>query len=236
MFLFNEIIWFYILAAILPAVILLVYVYQKDTVEKEPGYLIGRLLLSGVLAALGAMILENIGESLLSRFISPENPYYTMLLAFLVVAAAEEGMKFLLMKRATWRDPNFNYRFDGIVYAVTVSLGFAAFENILYVFGYGLSVAPARAVTAIPGHLSFAVFMGYFYGRAKLCEGSGRPGESAALLWLSWLVSVFLHGFYDACAMKQTALSSTVFTVFIVVLFIVVYFLIRRESNTDEPV
>lgn len=232
----SNIFWIYIMAAILPAVILLVYVYQQDTVEKEPGYLIARLLLMGVLAALASIVLETVGDSVLAKFVSADNPYYSMLTAFLVVAAAEEGMKFLLMKKVTWKDPNFNYRFDGIVYAVTVSLGFAAFENLLYVFGYGLSVAPMRAITAIPGHLSFAVFMGYFYGRAKKCRDDGRRGESSLCLFLSWLVSVLLHGFYDTCAMSGTRTSTIVFTVFVILLFIIVFFLIRSESRTDEPV
>ncbi len=94
-------------------------------------------------------------------------PAYTILLAFLVVAVVEEGTKFVFLKLRTWRDPNFNFRFDGIVYAVFVSLGFAAFENINYVLGYGLTVALPRAVLAIPAHMGFAVFMGLFYGRGK---------------------------------------------------------------------
>lgn len=79
----------------------------------------------------------------------------------------------MFLHARTWRNPNFNYRFDGIVYAVFVSLGFAAFENIQYVLHYGLSVALPRAIFAVPGHMSFAVFMGLFYGRAKLYEAWG---------------------------------------------------------------
>ena len=128
----------YIGAAVLPAIILLQYIYKHDTVEKEPPGLIVHLLLMGVVAALGASILEGIAQSVLDAVVAPGTRLHTVLLAFLVVAAVEEGMKFWLMKRKTWNYPAFNYRFDGIVYAVAVSLGFAAYENILYVRKYHL--------------------------------------------------------------------------------------------------
>ncbi|MBQ7680949.1 MAG: PrsW family intramembrane metalloprotease, partial [Oscillibacter sp.] len=147
----------YILAALLPAVFLLHYIYCHDTIEPEPPGLLLLLVLSGVVAALLASVLEGLGEWILKRFLYQGDPLYTVLLAFLVVAVIEEGVKFFFLKRTTWNHPAFNYRFDGVVYSAFVSLGFAAFENLYYIFGYGLSVALPRAVLAIPGHLSFSV-------------------------------------------------------------------------------
>lgn len=163
----------YILAAVLPAAFLLRYIYRHDTVEKEPPGLLVLLLLMGVVAAVCSGFLESLAESFLTLLVRSSSPIYTVLLAFLVVAVIEEGMKFLLLKRCTWNHPAFNYRFDGIVYAVFVSLGFAAFENIQYVLHYGLSVALPRALLAVPGHMAFAVYMGLFYGRAKRSRGRG---------------------------------------------------------------
>ena len=127
----------YILAAVLPAIILLRYIYKHDTVEKEPPGLLLTLLFMGVLAALCATVLEAIFQTVLDLLVDPGSPVYTILLAFLVVAVVEEGTKFWLLKRRTWYHPAFNYRFDGIVYAVFVSLGFAAYENITYVLRCG---------------------------------------------------------------------------------------------------
>ena len=121
--------------------------------EKEPPGLLFSLILMGFAAALAATVLEELGESVLSAFLDPSSPAYTIALAFLVVAVVEEGGKLFFLKQRTWRDPNFNYRFDGVVYAVFVSLGFAALENINYVFGYGLQVAVPRALLAIPAHM-----------------------------------------------------------------------------------
>jgi len=190
----------------------------------------------GALATLISMVLEEIGESILNHFISQSNPLYVLFLAFLVVGIVEEGSKFFLMSRVTWNDPNFNYRFDAIVYSACVSLGFAAFENIGYVFSYGLTVAPTRAVLAIPGHLSFSVFMGYFYGSAKLASDSGNPAGTALNKVLALASSVFLHGFYDSCAMKSTSQSTVIFLIFVVIMFFAVFRLVRHESRTDSPV
>lgn len=226
----------YILAAVLPAAFLLRYVYRHDTVEKEPAGLLVKLLFMGVLAALCSGVLERLGERILTGLVDPGSPAYTVILAFLVVALVEEGTKFLLLKRCTWRDPNFNYRFDGIVYAVFVSLGFAAYENILYVFHYGLSVAIPRALFAVPGHMSFSVFMGVFYGRAKLWEDCSEPVRREMNLWRGYLTAVLLHGVYDACAMLGGTAAMLCFLVFVILMYIRGYRLLQRESATDSPV
>lgn len=233
---FLPILAIYVGAAVLPAAVLLRYIYKTDTVEKEPPGLLIRLLAMGVLAALAAGVLEMLGETVLNSLIDPGSPVYTIVLAFFVVALAEEGMKFVLLKRTTWYHPAFNYRFDGIVYAVFVSLGFATYENIQYVLNYGLSVALPRALLAVPGHMSFAVFMGLFYGRAKLCEAYDYRTGVRRNLFTGYLVAVFLHGFYDTCAMIGSAKSTAVFLGFVVLMYTWVYRLLKRESKTDVPV
>ena len=226
----------YVLAAVLPAAFLMRYVYKQDKIEKEPANLLISLVVDGILAAVAAIVLELLGQSILDALVAPEDPIYVYLMAFLVVAAVEEGTKFFFLYRRTWRNPNFNYRFDAILYAVFVSLGFAAYENIRYVFRLGLSVALPRAILAVPGHMGFAVFMGVFYGRAKRCYGWGNGFGCKVNLILSYLFPVFLHGVYDTCCMLGTSRSTLVFVAFALAMYLVVYRLIRRESRTDGPV
>lgn len=225
----------YVLAAVLPAAILLRYIYRHDTIEKEPPGLMILLVLMGVVSALAASVLEMFGQGILNFLVTPGTRLHTILLAFVVVAAVEEGTKLWLLKQRSWHHPAFNYRFDGIVYSVAVSLGFAAYENIQYVLHYGLSVALPRALLAVPGHMSFAVCMGIYYGRAKLCENWGNPMETRKNLRKGYLYAVFLHGFYDACAMLGTGGAAIVFLLFVVVMFITVFKHVKRESRTDAP-
>ena len=223
----------YVLAALLPALVLLHYVYRQDRVEREPPGLLLSLLWQGVKAALAAIVLEIIAESLLDRFFVPGSFLHTVLLAFFVVAAVEEGTKYYFLKRRTWRDPNFNYRFDAIVYAVFVSLGFAAFENIQYVFAYGLSVAIPRALLSIPGHMVFSVHMGIHYGRARLRENYGHPVAASAERKLAYLSAVILHGIYDTCAMLGTRKAMAVFFVFVIIVYSATFRRLRKESDWD---
>ena len=226
----------YVLAAVLPAVILMVYVYRHDKVEREPVGLLLSLLLRGVLAALCAIVLEIIGQLILDRLVTPGTFLHTVLEAFVVVAAVEEGAKYFFLKRRTWDDPNFNYRFDAIVYAVFVSLGFAAFENIQYIFAYGLSVALPRALLSIPGHMAFGVYMGVYYGRARFRESYGHHMAAKSDRMMAYFSAVLLHGFYDACAMIGTTTATVIFILFVVVMYLRMFRRLKREAERDVPV
>ena len=150
------------------------------------------------------------------------------------VAVSEEGFKYLLLRRATWRHGAFNCQFDGVVYAVFVSLGFALWENIGYVAIYGFSTALVRAVTAVPGHACFGVFMGAWYGQAKRYDLRGDEAASRRsrhkALWLPML----LHGTYDFVASSGSELSALVFLAFIVIMYVVAIRKVRRLSREDD--
>lgn len=233
---FDTILLIYILAAILPAVFLMVYVYNQDSIEKEPAGLLWACVGRGVLAALVSIVLEMIGERILGVSGIHDEVTYTVVLAFVVVAAVEEGTKYFFLYRLTWHDPNFNFRFDGIVYAVFVSLGFAAFENVKYIFSYGIGIALSRAVLAIPAHMGFSVLFGVFYGRAKKAEDTGHPVLKTFCLIVGYLLSVFLHGAYDASAMLHTGTATMAFVAVVVVVYIAIFLIVRREARHDEPV
>ena len=222
-------------AALIPPIWLLWYIYRKDKVEPEPASLLAALFFSGILSALLAILLETAGEWLLSLIPFTSDTAYIIAVA-VMVGISEELAKFLLLKRKSWRDPNFNFKFDAIVYAVFVSLGFAAIENVGYVFESGLATALMRAVTSIPGHMAFSVYMGIFYGRARLCENDGDHAGTSRNLRLAVISAAFFHAFYDACAMLGSDLSLTVFLVFVVLLFIMTFRLIRHEAANDHPI
>lgn len=226
----------YIVAAVGPAVALMLFVYQHDKIEKEPIGMLARLALFGALSAILAGIIEGIGMGALDALLAPGSAVYIIFLAFLVIAVTEEGVKYIFLKKISWRSPYFNFRFDAIVYAVFVSLGFAALENVMYIVGYGLSVAPARALLAIPGHMSFAVFMGYYYGRARLAANYGDQAGSRRNQWLAYIIAVLLHGFYDTCAMIGTGIAVMVFLAFVIAMFIIVFVTLRKESKEDVEI
>jgi len=225
-----------IAAAVIPAVVLLVKVYKVDHLDKESPRLLWNLVVRGVIATVFAMLTEWIGEFVLSSFVQEQTVLYNFLLYFIVVAVSEEGFKYLLMKQRTWKDPEFNFQFDGVVYAVFVSLGFALWENISYVLMYGFGTALVRAVTAVPGHACFGVFMGAWYGLAKKYESYGMHSQSKTCRVVALLSSIVLHGCYDFTASIENQNYAWVFVAFVVVMFIVAFRLVKKLSQNDRYV
>lgn len=222
-----------IAAAVIPAIVLLVRVERADRLEKESPRLLISLVLFGIVATAIATLGEWIGISLLDVLFPEGGLLYDVLLFFVVVAISEEGAKYLLLKRRTWKDPEFNCQFDGVVYGVFVSLGFALWENIRYVTMYGLTTALIRALTAIPGHACFGVFMGAWYGMAKRRAAAGDEEGSGRMRVRALLIPALLHGFYDFAASAESSVMSVVFLLFVVVMFVTAYRLVKHVSAND---
>ena len=180
------------------------------------------------------MVLEQVGTAVLGNYLPEGSVAYNAVLYFGIVAFSEEGAKYLLLKKRTWRDINFNCQFDGVVYGVSVSLGFALWENLGYVAMYGFGTALVRAVTAVPGHACFGVFMGAWYGMAKRWEGAGFESRSKTCRTMALLLPALIHGCYDFIATYEDAGVSGIFAVFVVLLFVVSLILVRRLSANDR--
>ena len=223
-----------IAAAVIPAVVLLVYVYKKDKLESEPSPMLLSLVLYGVLATFLAMMTERLLGGLIDRYYRSGTAMYNFLMYFLVVGLSEEGFKYLLLKRRTWRSPAFNCQFDGVVYAVFVSLGFALWENIGYVAMYGFSTAMVRAVTAVPGHACFGVFMGVWYGAARRYEYAGLYRRSRTCRWMALLLPALLHGAYDTIASSEGSDYGWVFVVFVLLMFAAAYIAVKKAAAHDR--
>ena len=230
---------FYLAIAIFPAIFFMIYIYRNDDKEKEPPLLLLKCIIGGLLSVPIAIILEMISEQvvyyLLENVVTATQVNYGILTA-IFVGLIEEGAKFFFLYRFTWKDKAFNYRFDGIVYAVFVSLGFAALENVFYVFNYGTGVALQRALLTIPGHMSFAVYMGLYYGHAKVSEAVNNPDAKALNLKASYAFAVLLHTIFDATLMVESDIGLIFFFIFVAILDIVVYRTIRLESKNDIPI
>ena len=251
-----------VLAAAVPAIVLLVFVYKKDKTEKEPISLILLLLAAGAFVCLPATVLEHIIsvplDSLLGVFSyvkddvtyvsNPVFYLYQFLDNFIRVALVEEGVKWIALYLITSKNKNFDSFFDGVIYAVCVSLGFALFENIKYVFTFGIGAAVVRAVTAVPGHMFFGVIMGMYYTQwnvfrkasrieQKLKKADNIPAvklsDTKSYLILSILIPTLAHGFYDFCSSIGTALFKIAFVVFLIILYVFCFKKINMLSKSD---
>ena len=189
-----------ILVAILPAVLLWWYIWKKDQ-KKEPTEWLRKATLYGVLICFPVAIVELlISMVLFYPDGSPSTIVGTTVEAFFVAAIPEESFKLLALWLVLKKNPYFDENFDGIVYAVCVGLGFAALENVGYLFNNidnWMSVALLRSLLTVPGHYAFAVLMGYYYSKYHFVDHSRR---TAALVIVA---PVLVHGLYDALLMTS---------------------------------
>lgn len=219
--------------AILPAVVLMTYVYRKDTIEKEPLGLLLVLFLLGALASIPIVVGEMLFESVVLSGLYEGSLLYIILENFLGVALVEELGKYFVLKSRTWKSAHFNFLFDAIVYAVVASLGFATLENVLYLMDGSISTAIGRAILSVPGHAIDGVFMGCYYGLAKRDERMGNARGVKTNLRLALLVPVLVHGTYDFFISTGWLL---LFFAFEIVVTAAAVARVRRVSKEDAPV
>lgn len=220
--------------AILPVILLLEYIYKKDT-NREPIEMIRKIFFLGCFTVIPIVIVE-----LLVKDIFPTDDVndYTILFinAVFGVALIEEFFKWLVVRVKCYNNREFDETYDAIVYSVASSLGFAAVENILYVVTSGLSTGLLRAITAVPGHASFGVIMGYYFGKAKFMRIKG--GDDKSNLVLSLVIPVLCHAVYDFCLFATLVEGSNSFIIvwilFTIGLFIVSFLCINKVAKNDE--
>jgi len=231
-----------IVIAVVPSIALLAYIYYLDKLEKEPLRLLIKCFCFGVFACMPAAIIEVIGENFLGNFFRESNPLFTIIDYFLIVALVEELCKFIGLKLYIDRSKEYNCMFDGIVYSVFTSLGFATFENILYVIEGGFGVGLGRMFTSIPGHLSFAVYMGYFYSQKKYAQYEGRKKDVSKYGWFTLLIPILLHGSYDCLiSFNEEGIGTwgvffaiLLWLCYVIAMFIFTFVFVKRAARNDR--
>lgn len=186
-----------ILISTLPGLLVCWIIYRADRYEREPIWAVAMCYGLGILATFPAIWAEKHLIPLVGNV--GDDPVLTFLLSFGVVAPVEEAVKWAALLAGAYAWYFFNEPFDGIVYSVIISMGFATMENIAYVDFWGQEIVLIRMFTAFPAHLVFAIAMGYYTGKAKFAPKGER------LHWLLWglLVSLSLHGLYDFLVFQQ---------------------------------
>ena len=203
------------IAALAPTVICAIYIYIRDKYEKEPLRLLFLGVFFGILIATPIVHTENFITLFMPNTGVIGEAFY---MSFAVASFVEEIFKYAVLFFLVWHNNNFNEKFDGIVYGVFVSLGFAGIENILYVFHEdlgGMNTAVMRAIFSVPAHTLFGVFMGYYFALAKF-----EPNNKKYLLLMAFFMPFLIHGVYDFILLSQLPYLMIIFVVFILFLWI----------------
>lgn len=190
--------WIPLSAAVVPALLILWYFTTRD-VFREPARVIWATFFLGVLSIVPVLVVALV----VNQLIAPLGGFVErgIAQAFLVAAGPEEFFKLQVLIWYCLRHREFDEPMDGIVYGVTASLGFAAFENIFYVsadLDQWLFTAVMRSLTAVPLHGALGAIMGQYVAQARFA-----PQRRRALLWRAWWVPALLHGLYNAPLLVQ---------------------------------
>lgn len=219
--------------AILPSVLLLLFVVRRNKQNRDPMSLLVWLAVLGAVSTIPAVIVELLGGGLLYYMgLETGSAVYELVDCFFIVAMIEELGKFLGMLILTWKNKNFDHSYDGVIYGVCSSLGFATLENILYVWSGGIGLGFLRAVTAIPLHCSCGVVMGYFYSKAreKANKGEGALGDMA----IAYLSAMGIHGLYDFVLSIDD--SSVILCILVLALSVALMFLLISHAAKNDHI
>ena len=178
-------------AGIAPGLALLSYFYLKDEYDSEPISVVFRAFMYGALLVFPIMFIQHVLETehlVNSQFFD----------AFIRSSLLEEFFKWFILFYAIYSHVEFDEPFDGIVYGVAVSLGFATVENIFYLIANGIGHAMARALLPVSSHALFGVIMGFYLGKAKFTEDT-----KIKWILISILLPFALHGSYDLILLSQ---------------------------------
>lgn len=125
---------------------------------------------------------------------------------------------------------------DYIVVASACGLGFAVFENLMYIANYGLDVIHSRALTSSLSHMACSGIAAYGFVLRKY-----RWPERWWLIPLFFVFAVIAHGFYDFWLLNEKVRSLGIFTLFFFLTEIVIYFsfinsaLNQSVTGTEMP-
>jgi protease PrsW len=214
-----------IILALAPVFIIAIYIYFRDKYEKEPIRMLIKALIIGVIAVVPILFAESFLQMIYIQTGTILDAAYR---AFIIAGLSEEFFKYAGVYLLIWNNKYFNEKFDGIVYAVFVSLGFAAVENIMYVMDGGYQVAYTRFLTAVPAHAIFGVLMGYYLGIAHMYKEL-----RSRFLKYAFLIPFLLHGFYDFILMSGLPYLWFVFIGFVVYLYVLAFKRMKVISDSS---
>lgn len=201
--------------ALAPVLICLLYLYIRDKYEKEPVKLLLTGIIYGVVITFPIIQCETFMTALTPIGGRLSEAFFA---SFCVASLVEEAMKFIVLFFLTWRNDNLNERFDGIVYSAFIALGFAGFENVLYVLNPdlgGMNTALMRALISVPGHAFFGVTMGYYFAMAKL----EREKRGTHIL-KAFIVTYVVHGLFDFILLSGALYTMPIFVAFLIYLWV----------------
>lgn len=220
-----------LIVALLPIFLIGLFIYKHDK-AKESTKLLVSLFVGGIISCFPAVYLE----MYVSNFF-PEEQYMSFIQLFMYVfigiAFVEELCKWFFVYSISYDHNEFDTLYDMVVYASFVALGFACFENVLYVLSNGIMTGVMRAISAVPGHVCDGILMGSYLSLAKMNQVRGNYQLSQKYKILSLVIPTVTHGIYDFCLFTGNLFFIGVFVIFVIAVFVICFKKVKKISKND---
>jgi RsiW-degrading membrane proteinase PrsW (M82 family) len=217
-----------LIASIGPGLLWLWYFYQQDRYEPEPLKVVFKVFLAGLLLVIPAGLLEQLWRGQILSAVHSGNWPSFLMMAFLVIALIEETLKTGFLWWLIGHNNELDEPADGIIYGITLGLGFASLENLIWASAFGFGVAALRAIITTLAHATFTGWMGYFIAKYKF-----RNHSSSVLLsgfFLAWAS----HGLYDFLLFLRNPAASLVAILMIAGLLLRLFQILQKQV-THSP-
>ena len=204
--------------------------YRKDTI-KEPKKLLRDLFIYGIISALLVIFISSLGVILFPIFNDTSNLNSIIILIFycyIFIATTEELSKFYMIYKNGYQSKEFDQAYDIILYSIFVSLGFAVFENIIYLIETpSIYLVFYRSLTAVIAHICFQIIMGYFLYKSKLKDKKKNIN-------LSIFLPILLHGTYDFCLFSGSIILIILDFILLIAIIIIANKLVKKLILIDK--
>ncbi len=216
-----------VIGGFVPALIWLAFWLTEDRCQPEPKLRLLLTFLAGMVTVAIAIPLENAASS----FTTGAPP-------LLIWASIEEILKLLAAATFGLLSADFDEPIDAVIYMITAALGFAAAENILFLFGtmyqgdilQGLILGDTRFVGATLLHSLSSATVGLFMALAFYRSETMKKIALAAGV----ILAIFLHTLFNFFILAQG--GSLAVSVFLSIWagIIVLLFLLERVKNAKD--
>ena len=171
--------------------------YLKKDLHPEPRYLVAQTFILGMISAPFVIFFQVIFPFIFH--INSSGPFSDSLSFFLWAAFVEEFFKFAVIWLFIIKNREFDEPIDAMIYMIVAGLGFAAMENILFMFKAfpdgvqsTLSIWALRFVGATFLHALSAAITGYFIAMAWFFHH-----HAYKLIFLGLALATFFHFIFN---------------------------------------
>lgn len=208
-----------ITAAVAPALAIMSFFYLRNEMFTEPRRSLVRAFILGAIITFPILFIQYVLEA--------EGVIQNQFVANVLFSSAiEEFFKWMILFATILKHVEFDDPYDGILYGLVVSLGFATVENIIFLLAYGIEEAFVRALLPVSSHALFGVVMGYYFGKGKF-SNNNREKE---YLFLAYIASFTLHFSYNTILM----IKDNFLYVMVPFMFFLWWFALRKVKHAHE--